>query len=104
MIKEDHKPRIPFKFNPQWLMEQEYWKLAEENWKHLPSDVSSSPMKQFANNITKIKSISRVWSKEFTIKQQAQSREVASKIKSLYEGSSSSLFGGGINKSMKVGD
>ena len=49
--KPEDKPVAPFKFNLEWLLEEDYRKLIEETWEPLETNPNISFMKQMSDNL-----------------------------------------------------
>ena len=59
----EENPPVPFKFNPNWLDDEEYRKLVKENWKPIDLQPTEGYMQQMVNNLSKINKISKEWGK-----------------------------------------
>jgi hypothetical protein len=78
--KASLKMSLPMKFNHDWLKEEDYQKMVEETWCPMSEDVSQSSMKQFSENIGKIRKATISWANDFKKKQKAAIVEVESKL------------------------
>eukprot|EP00253_Pinus_taeda_P027180 PITA_27180 len=58
------KPKAPFKFNPIWLMDQNYTKMIKDFWASHPIHGSAPLAKGFCRNLAEIKHLTIEWAKE----------------------------------------
>jgi len=64
-------------------MEEDYKRLVGSTWSPLVEDDGHSFMKQFADNLFKIKKFPKSWAKAYNLKAQSLIRELESKVGSL---------------------
>ena len=62
----DMKPSTPFKFNPTWLMFEDYRKLVGETWNLLVVTPNVTFMKQLSENLQKIKKVTKPWARAYS--------------------------------------
>ena len=62
LFHNDAKPRSPFKFNANWLVNDDFVSLLKASWKYFDVASSLSSTTQFAANIKTIKEVSISWS------------------------------------------
>jgi hypothetical protein len=89
---ENIKPLAPFKFNYPRLTEEEFKALVFRNWKHVDSNLDDSIMKQFADNLKRVKGDVVEWTKVYAQKRQDQLKEVEEGIKSLFNNNEAGVF------------
>ena len=82
----------PFKFNPAWLLEEDYQKMIGHSWNHFGANPNVSYMKKLAENLNKVKKVSKPWAKVYYANQQKQLKEVESSLKRIYEQNNSDIF------------
>ena len=61
-------------------------------WDHQEENPNVSQMKQPAENINKIKNVSKPWAKAYNENQQKQLKEVEISLKRIYEHNNSGIF------------
>ena len=92
MSTPEVKPPSPFKFKPQWSTEEEYKTLVLEAWKPLQKVHNHFLMHQFADNLARVKRISKDWDGKFRKRQQEELRSVETQIKELYDNNREGVF------------
>ena len=68
VLNDDIRPRIPFKFNANWLANDDLVSVLKDSWKVFDDRSELSPASQFDVNIKTIKYVSIAWS----VKKKAQ--------------------------------
>eukprot|EP00253_Pinus_taeda_P027166 PITA_27166 len=58
------KPKAPFKFNPTWLMDQNYTQMIKDFWASHPIQGSAPLAKGFCRNLAEIKHLTIEWARE----------------------------------------
>ena len=61
ILNNDVKPRSPFKFNANWLLNEEFVSLLKELWTVYVDNPVVSPVAHFATNLKHIKDVSILW-------------------------------------------
>jgi hypothetical protein len=55
--KENRKPPTSFKFNHDWLVEEDFRQIISKNWKLYDPSSRESAMYKFASNIKQVKKL-----------------------------------------------
>ena len=61
ILNKDARPRSPFKFNANWLKNEEFVTLLKSSWIGFSDNLELSPAAHFASNLKKIKDVSISW-------------------------------------------
>ena len=62
LLNKDVRPRSPFKFNANWLLNEDLVSLLKASWKVYVDNPEVSPTSHFAANLKIIKEVSVSWS------------------------------------------
>ena len=62
LSNKDVRPRSPFKFNANWLMNEDFVSLLKSSWNVYVDNLEVSPASHFAVNLKIIKDVSISWS------------------------------------------
>jgi hypothetical protein len=76
IVKKRSKSSFLMKFNQAWLMEEYYKRIVGSTWNPLVEDDGNSFMKQFSDNLFKIKKFPKSWAKASILKAQSLIRDV----------------------------
>ena len=61
ILNDDLRPRSPFKFNVNWLVNDDLVSVLKDSWKVFDERFELSPASQFAVNLKTIKDVSIDW-------------------------------------------
>ena len=86
------KPMAPFKFNPAWLMEEDYRKLIGNLLRPLEENANFSYMKRIVENLHKVKRVTKPWARVFSANQEKQLKVVEISLKETYEWNNTGVF------------
>lgn len=84
LVIPESKPPAPLKFNSAWLLEDNYKALVISSWTHLIPSQSQYFMQMWADNIQKIKKVTKVWAGAFLEKQNDLLKTTEAAISSLF--------------------
>ena len=88
----ESKPPSPLKFNPAWLLEEDYKALVIYSWTHLVPSQSLSFMQMWADNISKVKRVTKSWEGAFHAKQQALLKSTEAGISEIFKQNTSGIL------------